>query len=376
MQQENNISLNFTGDISFTGVFRNPVINNFEVFDKKILDSFNKADFNIVNLEGPTTNKKTFFRNDGLVNSPINSIAYLKQRNINVFNLANNHLFDNGPEGYKDTIKAINNNKCLSFGGGVNLKEASNAISLNKNGLSIALIGVCHKEGMIAKTNTPGIFCIENNFELLRKIVANLKEKHDWVIINYHGGEEYTQIPMPSRRALLRKMTTTNADIIIAHHSHTFQGYEVYNSKPIFYSLGNFIFDIPPHKNINFINQSAILNFKFLKNRFSFNFLPIEIDIKHGKIITGNPDFLNTIKELSKKITTNYIKNWKKDAHRTFFNAQKQITNPNISKIGKRHQSIGKLLFSKDTFYKFYRLLKSKNKRPLFLGALMYKISK
>jgi poly-gamma-glutamate synthesis protein (capsule biosynthesis protein) len=241
------------------------------------------------------------------------------------------------------------------------------------------MIAVCHKEGMIADKNSAGIFCIEKNLNLIQSITAELKQKHDWVFLNYHGGEEYTQIPMPSRKKLLRKLTNTKADIIIAHHSHVFQGYETYNEKPIFYSLGNFVFDIPPHKNIHFIEQTAILNFNFTKIDFEYSFKPVVISIENKKIISGDSTFIDTINEISQKIYTNYSKHWRVEAHRTFFNANKKniVNSSNQTAIvGKRHQDIIQLIFKFDTFYKFYKLLKSKNKRPLFLGAIAYKILK
>jgi len=373
MHLENNININFTGDISFTGSFNNAVNNNVEVFEEPVLSIFKKADFNVVNLEGPATDNKTYYRNNGLVVSPYKSIEYLSKRNISIFNLANNHLFDNGIVGYNDTIKAINENKGLKFGGGLNIEQASKEISLEKNKISIAMIGVCHKEGMIASNKNPGVFCIENNLNKVNKIAHKLKKTHDWVIINYHGGEEYTRIPMPRRKRLLRKLSRTKADIIIAHHSHVFQGYEIYNDKHIFYSLGNFIFDIPNHKTVNFIELSAILNFKFTKTTYSFSFHPTIVSSENGMVKSGSNEFINTIESLKDKTTTNYCKNWRKEAHRTFFNAHKAI-NKETNVVAKRHQGLTSLLFKKDSFIKFFNLLKSNNKRPLFIGALLYKI--
>lgn len=374
MHQKDKLTINFTGDISFTGCYKDAVIQDKEIFEDSILSVFKEANYNVINLEGPSTDKKNHYRNNGLVVSPYKSIDYLTKRNISIFNLANNHLFDNGIEGYNDTVTAITENNGLKFGGGLNIEEAKAEVSLNKHGISIAMIGVCHKEGMIANKTNPGVFCIKHNFSAIKAIAKRLKKTHDWVIINYHGGEEYSQIPMPSRKKLLRKLSKTDADIIVAHHSHVFQGYELYNKKPIFYSLGNFVFDIPNHKTVNFAEQSAILSFMFSKTEFMFSFKPTLICTKTGMIKEGPKEFLNTIESLGEKTTKNYYKNWLKDAHRTFFNAHKTIKKTETNTVGKRHQSLTSLLFQKDTFIKFYNLLKSENKRPLFIGALIHKI--
>ena len=375
MHQGNSIDINFTGDVSITGVFKKSIKNNIEIFDDVISGHLKKADFNVINLEGPTTNKTTYYRNNGLVVSPYESVSYLEKRNINVFNLANNHMFDNGFEGYKDTLKAIEENSGIKFGAGINLKDAATPAILKKNGISIAMIGLCHKEGMIASYENSGVFCVDNNFNTVKKIVSNLKKKYDWVIINYHGGEEFTRIPMPSRKRLLRKLARTKTDVVIAHHSHVLQGYEVYKTKPIFYSLGNFVFDIKPHTTINLIEFSAILKFNFKKDTYTFSFFPTQVSIERGLIFGGNKDFITTIQLLSHKITSNYSKNWRKEAYRAFFHAHKDTKSNNQSfPIGKRHKNIKRLLLERDTLYKFYKLLISKNKRPLFLSALFYKI--
>ncbi|WP_299186431.1 CapA family protein [uncultured Aquimarina sp.] len=368
-----NLKFNFSGDLSCTGVFHNAVKKNVEIFDKEIIDTLNVADYNIVNLEGPTTNKKNYYRNNGLVISPYETIEYLVNRNITCFNLANNHLFDNGIEGYTDTINAITKNSGKKFGGGKNLEEAIKPLLFNKNGISIAMIGLSHEEGMIASNTQAGVFCIKNNFTRIKRIAKKLKQENDWVIINYHGGEEFTRIPMPSRKKLLRKLTSTKADIIIAHHSHVMQGYEVYNNKHIFYSLGNFVFDIEPHRTVNFIELSALLQITFSKTTYNFIFTPTKIDLEKSRVSKGREDFVETIENLSNKIKYNYYKNWFQEAHRAFFNAHKKVPNSSVLR-GKRHQSFKGLLFQKDTIKKFLNLILSENKRPLFLGALLYKV--
>ena len=78
----------------------------------------------------------------------------------------------------------------------------------------------------------------------LTEIIQKLKTENDSVIVTPHWGEEYQYLKSNKRQQkLAHAMIDAGADIIIGHHPHVVQEMEIYNGKPIFYSLGNFIFD-------------------------------------------------------------------------------------------------------------------------------------
>jgi poly-gamma-glutamate synthesis protein (capsule biosynthesis protein) len=63
-----------------------------------------------------------------------------------------------------------------------------------------------------------------------------------------HGGHEFFPLPSPRIKSTYRFFVEAGADAVIAHHTHCISGYEVYRSCPIFYGIGNFLFDYPhPH---------------------------------------------------------------------------------------------------------------------------------
>ncbi len=77
----------------------------------------------------------------------------------------------------------------------------------------------------------------------LENAVKNARENTDWVIISFHWGEEYRQQPTNRQKLLAYSTIDFGADIIIGHHPHIVQPLEYYKEKPIFYSIGNFLFD-------------------------------------------------------------------------------------------------------------------------------------
>ncbi|TSE34850.1 Capsule biosynthesis protein CapA [Tepidimonas fonticaldi] len=65
----------------------------------------------------------------------------------------------------------------------------------------------------------------------------------DVVIPVMHWGWEYEPRASARQRALARWMIDAGADAVIGGHPHVAQDTEVYQGRPIIYSLGNFVFD-------------------------------------------------------------------------------------------------------------------------------------
>ena len=61
-------------------------------------------------------------------------------------------------------------------------------------------------------------------------------------VVNLHWGYEHTVVPAPFQRDLAHRLVEAGANLIVGHHPHVPQGWEIYHGAPIFYSLGNFNF--------------------------------------------------------------------------------------------------------------------------------------
>ena len=77
----------------------------------------------------------------------------------------------------------------------------------------------------------------------MEKIISVLASATDMVIVNMHWGREYEHQYNKRQQEIAQALVDRGADMIIGHHPHVVQGMEIYHNKPIFYSLGNFIFD-------------------------------------------------------------------------------------------------------------------------------------
>lgn len=363
------MKLIFTGDICITGKFAKRLAASNSLFSDKIIATLKKADFVIGNLEGATTNFNVLESKHTMLKNPPNTIKHLKNCNIDIFNLANNHILDCGQEGFLETINFIEKEKTQYFGATL-LTKPHQPLIIKKDNINIALFGITKCNN--TKSGNITIFSADD-FSGLKKEIIEVKKKVDFVIVNFHGGEEFTLFPSPVKRKFLKKIAKIKeVDVVISHHSHTFQGVEEVRGTPIFYSLGNFIFDIPNHEIYDYTTTGALLNINFSKENFNYDFIPISV--KNGIIEAADDVSFNThLQKISN--FKNYSKKWQKEAHRILFRSQ----NPKISDAIKNDNSLQNkgvlaLFFSIEFYSKLLLILKDKFMFSLYKNALYHKI--
>ncbi len=187
------------------------------------------ADFVHANFEGPikenevATSKSISFRFKPDVIWP------LKASGINIVNIANNHALDQGWGGRDDTKRFLNEAGIRFFGQPKNEKE-DNVYIGEVNGKKIAFIGY-----------DDTIFKVDENSA--RELISGLEDQVDFTIVSIHWGVEYKHQPIQRKVYLAHLFADSGADLVIGHHPHVVQTMEIYNGVPIFYSLGNFVFD-------------------------------------------------------------------------------------------------------------------------------------
>lgn len=226
----------FTGDVMLgryveTLVSRNSADYPFE----KVSDRLNLANEVVINLEGPVV------RGNEHIQTPDFSTSFsfhekvldtFQKHNIGIVNLANNHTFDKGEEKFKE-MTVILKEKDIEWFGHPWDYDNKYMHSVNANGVNIHLLGY-HQA-------TNGNFDIEAMKESISGVVElNDRDIH---IANFHFGPEYILTSSVYQKEIARAAVDAGADMVIGHHPHVVQEMEVYKGKPIFYSLGNFVFD-------------------------------------------------------------------------------------------------------------------------------------
>jgi len=182
-------------------------------------------DLTVANLEGvlsdrdlPKVNKEFNF---------IGSSAYteiLKAGSVECVTLANNHSHDYDNAGYEDTKKALETAGVAYFGTDVS------AVWRNEEGLRIGFLGV---SGSLSGARGKDF---AKKADMLRAMGCSA------VITVMHTGTEYASEPDGYQKQVVNKALSCGTDLIIGHHPHVVQGYEIRDGVPVVYSLGNCVF--------------------------------------------------------------------------------------------------------------------------------------
>lgn len=149
---------------------------------------------------------------------------------FNLFWLSNNHSYDCGDVWFQATKKYLDDAWLFYYGTG--RRNVSYIHTSYKNNLKIAFVWYNDVD-------------VRLDEDFASKQVQNYKEEWYQVIVNIHWGQEYMRESHQRQQRLARLLVDAWASLIVWHHPHVVQEFEVYNDVPIFYSLGNFLFDQP-----------------------------------------------------------------------------------------------------------------------------------
>ena len=188
------------------------------------------TDASIINLEGPVSKTPVpdDIRTDNLTfNFPPQTIKALRSIKVKAASLANNHSANAGSTGLSDTRELLKGAEIMAIGGPGDSGLAEVA-SFKGEGLTLDVIGV---HTLITQPD-------------LSKLIKELKaEPTHRVLVFPHWGVEYQPTHSARQEELAHQWIDAGADMVIGAHPHVIQDAEVYKNRPIFYSLGNLLFD-------------------------------------------------------------------------------------------------------------------------------------
>ena len=206
------------------------------------------ADYSLVNYEST-------FHGDGdavtkfgpSMATDENSVKLAQWCGFKGVTLGNNHIHDYGDKGLLDLLDCLQRNKIDFVGAGMNLEESGKTLYKNIDNKIVAFINCCEHEFNVADKEHGGA----NPLDVVRQYYAitEAKMKADYVIVIVHGGSIDCQLPSPRMQKTYRFFIDCGASAVVNHHQHCFSGYEYYHDAPIFYGLGNLLFDKPWLKN-------------------------------------------------------------------------------------------------------------------------------
>lgn len=238
----------FTGDVLLSSY----VQNNYDsggisgVLDQELLNLLNGADITMINNEFPFSTRGTQAE-DKQYTFRVNPsyVTALQEMGVDVAGLANNHVLDYGTDALEDTFTTLENAGIAYTGAGRSYEDACRLIRFEKNGKSFGFLAASRVIPVVSwnvENGAPGVFCTYDTTHLVEEI-KKAKQQCDYVFVAVHWGVEHTDELTGYQPVMARQFIDAGADGVIGSHPHVLQGMEFYQGKPIFYSLGNFIFN-------------------------------------------------------------------------------------------------------------------------------------
>ena len=262
------------GDVSITDFSA----SNFANADEKaafnnVLDYFRQSDRVIVNLECALTESENRIKKFGPnLKAPKSTADTLLKAGVTDCALSNNHIFDFGIEGLKDTIDELNRVGINWTGIGENYEDSRKNQIIVQDGITIAIVDVCEHEYTYATENRIGARPFDE-FETMDDI-REAKKSADYVIVIYHGGKEHCRYPSPRLLKACREMAKCGADVVLCQHSHIIGAYEKYENCHILYGQGNFHFVKETHPSSGW-DDGLIVMLDITKQKIDIDFVPI-----------------------------------------------------------------------------------------------------
>ncbi len=159
----------------------------------------------------------------------------LKLGSVEVASVVNNHVYDYGEEGYKDTVAALEAQ-------GLYASQELSPVYIEKKGIKIGILS-CN-------------LWADYQVSYIENALRGMQDKCDYKIVFFHGGEEGVHQPDNYKIDACRYLANSGlCDLIVGSHPHVLQPLEVVNGVPILYSLGNFCYSAntyPENKTIIF----------------------------------------------------------------------------------------------------------------------------
>ncbi|MCA9492379.1 MAG: CapA family protein [Myxococcales bacterium] len=225
------------------------------------------TDLAFANLESPVAPDVKERVHDEVFDAPAEMLAGLATAGVDVVSMANNHAFDQRPEGIVETWTRVRDAGLHPVGAGPNEVEARSPYVAEVNGVRVAFLALADLSNIDGNTGpeAPNVFFAGDKHcdglcegidrdavhysldeDRILGAVRTAEAMADVIVVSFHWGNEYRDAPLPEYPALAHRLVEAGVDVILGHHPHVLQPIERVERSDgthavIAYSLGNFV---------------------------------------------------------------------------------------------------------------------------------------
>lgn len=157
-------------------------------------------------------------------------------KHFDIYNVANNHVMQHGEKAYREMIRYFENNQIITVG-----RNEKRTHVFEHQDKSVGIMAFSQRNEKYSQNPLYWYNPEYKDIEIAYKNIRNV----DFRIAYVHWGNEFIQYPYRDQKKFAHWLVDLGFDLIIGTHPHVLQGYEIYKGSHIFYSLGNFVFNMP-----------------------------------------------------------------------------------------------------------------------------------
>ena len=220
-------------------------------------------------------------------------IGLLERVGTDIVELTGDHFQDWGTGAMNLTLEMYQERGWLTFGGGANLEQARQAITLEHNGNRLALIGCNAKGGSYAQAAAKHPGAAACDLVWMESEISRLRNEGYLPIVTFQHFEYYTYKAQPDQKRDFRRMAQAGAVIVSGSQAHQPQAIEFNQGAFIHYGLGNLFFD---QYEVSLATQQAFIDRHiFYDGRYIGTELLTGLFIDYAKMRPMTPDERNTL---------------------------------------------------------------------------------
>jgi len=246
-EEEEPITIVFAGDVLIAAAMEQyyDADGIDRLVSEELLAEMQNADICMVNNEFQFSNRGTPMEDKQFTfQTDPKYVQILLDMGVDIVSLANNHSLDFGTEALQDTFATLDGAGILYAGAGDSKERAEQLLTIEVNGKKIGFLAatrVIPVSEWNIEYRQPGLFATYDDTRLVECIEA-AKEQCDYLTVYVHWGIEREAYPQEYQTTIAGHCFEAGADLVIGAHPHVLQGIEFMDGKPVFYSLGNYVF--------------------------------------------------------------------------------------------------------------------------------------